>query len=870
MSVGGGSGADVARLRQFYTSCPAAVADSTENWEPSAATFTDAAWEEKCSRIIGTYRKKAEKKFLIEGIIEKERGDGTLANADVEARRNALDEMKTKKRDKLASQLGVTAARTESEETAFVSEFRELMYSEIAKKYSADPREMTGTQDLAGAGTSAPAGGGPPCDGILSVDVVRCSNLLPGDSNGMSDPYVTLLLSGSEKALQTPVQKKTLDPVFNKQFEMPLEAESAANGGRLELVVTAMDKDRVGDNEFLGDVTIDLCAVLGEAEGGWAGTNRCSKTFAFGDSSGQLAREEMKDLEERRSSGTTDPYGTIELVIGFRPTAEAAAAPAATEIDGAAVHMRSEQEILDQQTKAAEAAKAAADLEASAAEKAAEAARLEEEVAEAEEDIKIASATESAVAETENRKVVAAEEEATAAAVLEAQAAALEAEARAEEARLASVAASVTEEPTAAETATTVAQIQAQALAAAEAAAQQQKAEALASAEAAKAEEEAAAAARGARALEKIETPVKDQEMHVVGTRQEEHPRAVKIGIDQVSNSSLEQPETRTTNPRGGGGVIGVGSSPRRDVDAELAAGKALTTAVFEQQARQWINAVRESQSQDVVSADAELADVLRSGLILCELLNAIRPEAAVKTSKSSFPAHQRENIGKFVEGCTALGVPDAENFETADLYEGTNLMQVWRCVASLGKHTPESYTGPAMASAADIRAEIDKAADDVKAQKAAQEAEAAEEAQRAAKARAEEDRVVAQARAAEAAAAAVAAAEAEAEEAAAAAAAAAAAEQEEEVAAAEVTTLQPQQTKPVEDKRGARSPDQAETEQVEMVADENTRLLNTGDASTISEGVPPPQPQRKRWWCCVGAAAQPAAYAPPVDTEHS
>ena len=49
---------DIACLRRFYTSCPAAVADSTENWEPSAATFTDAAWEDKCSRIIGTYRKK--------------------------------------------------------------------------------------------------------------------------------------------------------------------------------------------------------------------------------------------------------------------------------------------------------------------------------------------------------------------------------------------------------------------------------------------------------------------------------------------------------------------------------------------------------------------------------------------------------------------------------------------------------------------------------------------------------------------------------------------------------------------------------------------------------------------------------------------
>lgn len=740
----------------------------------------------------------------------------------------------------------------------------------------------------------------PPCDGTLTVVVIRCSNLLAADSNGKSDPFVTLLLSGSEK-VQTRVLNKTLDPVFNEKFEMQVEAESAAKDGRLELVITAIDKDTVAADDFLGDVVVDVWALLGEAEGEWTGTVQVPKTFAFGDSSGKLGRDEKKDLQKRRRSGTADPYGTIELIIGFQAqgdkwVAEAATwtdaqweekcskiigtyrkkaeknfihdriiekersagvlaedgvearrnelgemkkkkreklmselgvaaisdsdeaalvselrelmystiakkysldpremtgaqdlAAATTQMDGVSEHLQAEQyDVSDQQAKAAEAAKVATELE--------------EQVAEAKEAVEIASATELAIAEEQHRKVEAAEEETAAAAAEEAKAAALAAAARAgvEEAnRLASEAANEAMEASAAvEIETPVA-----AETIVEAAPQQQKDEAEASAERAQAKEEVPAAARGARALETIETPAEHQQAHAVETRPEED--AQEEGTQAVKG----------------------GASSQRDVDAMMAEGKALANAVVEQQARQWINAVRASQSQEPIQADADLADALRSGVILCELLNAIRPEAVVKPSKFSNTVHHRENIGKFVTGCTALGVPDAESFETVDLYEGSNLPQVWRCVASLGKHTPKSYTGPAMPSAATIRAEVNKAAADARAQRAAKEEEG-------------EDGAAAQACA-----------------------------DEEAATASAPEPAPPQQStaEPVEDE-GKGLADEAETEQVAAAGDEKTRLLDNDDAAAISEGVPPPQQERKRWWCC--AASKPATYAPMAGTE--
>ena len=57
--------------------------------------------------------------------------------------------------------------------------------------------------DEAVASPKAPAGlaRGPPCEGVLTVTLVECCNLIAADRNGFSDPYVTISVGGEK--LQT-------------------------------------------------------------------------------------------------------------------------------------------------------------------------------------------------------------------------------------------------------------------------------------------------------------------------------------------------------------------------------------------------------------------------------------------------------------------------------------------------------------------------------------------------------------------------------------------------------------------------------------------------------------------------------------------
>ena len=47
------------------------------------------------------------------------------------------------------------------------------------------------------------------------------------------------------------------------------------------------------------------------------------------------------------------------------------------------------------------------------------------------------------------------------------------------------------------------------------------------------------------------------------------------------------------------------------------------------------------------------------------------------------------ENIGYFLAGCEAIGIKKVDLFQTVDLYEGTNILQVplYSCVELSGRH---------------------------------------------------------------------------------------------------------------------------------------------------------------------------------------
>jgi hypothetical protein len=88
----------------------------------------------------------------------------------------------------------------------------------------------------------------------LRLIVLGAQDLAPADSNGLSDPYVTIAV-GTEIApedRQTLAQKKTLNPTWDEQFDftVPVSAD--------HLTFNVLDKDLIGKGDFLGQAVLDV------------------------------------------------------------------------------------------------------------------------------------------------------------------------------------------------------------------------------------------------------------------------------------------------------------------------------------------------------------------------------------------------------------------------------------------------------------------------------------------------------------------------------------------------------------------------------------------------------------------------------------
>ena len=99
-----------------------------------------------------------------------------------------------------------------------------------------------------------------------------------------------------------------------------------------------------------------------------------------------------------------------------------------------------------------------------------------------------------------------------------------------------------------------------------------------------------------------------------------------------------------------------------------------------------------------VVSARRLVRVWLQSGVVLCELINAIEPQSAARPSTSAMPFKQMENINTYTDACRRLGVPESDLFVTVDLYEGKNMPAVVRNLHSLGRVAQKrGFHGPSL-----------------------------------------------------------------------------------------------------------------------------------------------------------------------------
>jgi len=114
----------------------------------------------------------------------------------------------------------------------------------------------------------------------------------------------------------------------------------------------------------------------------------------------------------------------------------------------------------------------------------------------------------------------------------------------------------------------------------------------------------------------------------------------------------------------------------------------------LEQEVLDWISAVLGAPLPP-----GAFEDVLKDGVVLCNLMNKIQPNSIKKIQTSGGSFKLMENIQRFQDAAKKYGVPHEEIFQTADLYERRNIPQVVISLYSLGRITQKhpEYNGPSL-----------------------------------------------------------------------------------------------------------------------------------------------------------------------------
>ncbi|KAJ3103413.1 Muscle-specific protein 20 [Phlyctochytrium planicorne] len=110
-----------------------------------------------------------------------------------------------------------------------------------------------------------------------------------------------------------------------------------------------------------------------------------------------------------------------------------------------------------------------------------------------------------------------------------------------------------------------------------------------------------------------------------------------------------------------------------------------------EAEARSWIEEVLNEPFPN-----ESFQESLKDGQILCRLVNVLQPAQNVKFSNSKLAFKQMENISNFLIAIEKIGVKKAELFQTVDLYESKNIVQVIDCIYALSRNaSAQGYNGP-------------------------------------------------------------------------------------------------------------------------------------------------------------------------------
>jgi len=138
---------------------------------------------------------------------------------------------------------------------------------------------------------------------------------------------------------------------------------------------------------------------------------------------------------------------------------------------------------------------------------------------------------------------------------------------------------------------------------------------------------------------------------------------------------------------------------PVYGIDAELNAKQAAKyNPALEGQVKDWIADVT---GQAFPSGSFQ--EVLKDGVLLCNLANKLQSGAIPNINKTKMAFKQMENINNFLEWTYSIGVNKADLFQTIDLYENQNIVQVTLGLVALSrvaaaKGLCSNHVGPKLA----------------------------------------------------------------------------------------------------------------------------------------------------------------------------
>ncbi|KAM6165035.1 BAI1-associated protein 3 isoform 4-T4 [Erethizon dorsatum] len=119
----------------------------------------------------------------------------------------------------------------------------------------------------------------------LAVEVLHAADLLPLDTNGLSDPFVIVELGPPHlfplvRSQRTQVKARTLHPIYDELFHFSVSAEACRRRGACVLF-TVMDHDWLSTNDFAGEAALGLSGVSGISRSQMGGGMRAGQPITL-------------------------------------------------------------------------------------------------------------------------------------------------------------------------------------------------------------------------------------------------------------------------------------------------------------------------------------------------------------------------------------------------------------------------------------------------------------------------------------------------------------------------------------------------------------------------------------------------------------